>query len=569
MDIRPAPPATPTPGHPWLASYPAGIDWHAAIEATTLPALFDRAVARFADLPCTDFLGRRQRYRDIGDQVDRAARGFQALGVGPGSRVGLMLPNTPYFLVSFFAIAKCGGVAVNFNPLNAEREIARQIADSEIDTLVTLDLKVLFDKAAAMLGSTRLGRLVICRMADILPFPKNRLFPLLRRRDCAPVPADERHIRFDRLLAAAGEWRPVPVAPGDLAVLQYTGGTTGTPKGAMLTHANLTVNVGQCLRWFVGAEPGRERMLAVLPFFHVFAMTAAMNTALEMGAEIVMLPRFDLVTVLKTIHRKRITQFPAVPTIYNAIGNHPRIGRYDLSSLKICFSGGAPLPVEVKQRFEALSGCRVFEGYGLTESSPVAIANPVAAAGPPGSVGLPVPGTTVAIVSLDDGTTILPPGERGEVCLGGPQIMQGYWNRPAETAAALAGGHLHTGDIGCMDERGFTFIVDRIKDLILCSGFNVYPRQVEEAIYLHPAIAECVVAGVPDAYRGQTVKAYATLRPGHTLTLPELTGFLKDKLSPVELPKQLEIRAELPKTMIGKLSRKALLEEEAARRSPA
>ncbi|WP_448202508.1 long-chain-fatty-acid--CoA ligase [Azospirillum sp. sgz302134] len=558
------------PDHSWDRGYPPDVDWNASLPVLPVTALLDESAARFARHPFLDFMGKRTTYAEVAALVDRAAKGFQAIGVGKGVRVGLFLPNTPYYVVCFYAILKAGGTVVNFNPLYAERELQHQIADSGIDLMVTLDLAVLYDKMARMLAESRLKRLVVCAMADILPFPKNWLFPIVKRAEVARVPADDRHLTFRQLTANDGRPKPVAIDPKeDVAVLQYTGGTTGVPKGAMLTHANLTANAEQCRLWFVGARLGEERMLGVLPFFHVFAMTVVMNFSIRIGAEIVMLPRFDLDQVMETIHKKRPTLFPAVPTIYTAINHHKHLERFDLSSIRFCISGGAPLPVEVKEAFERATGCVLVEGYGLSECSPVATVNPMTGANKVASIGLPLPGTVIEILSLEEPRRVLPPGEKGEVCIRGPQVMKGYWKKPDETAMTLVDGRLHTGDVGLMDEEGYTYVVDRIKDMILCSGFNVYPRNVEEAIYLHPAVAECVVAGVPDEYRGQTVKAYIRVDEGQTLTSDELIDFLKDKLSPIEMPKVIEFRDTLPKTMIGKLSRKALLDEEEARRKGA
>ena len=558
------------PERSWERSYPAEVDWNAPIPSRPLTALLDEAATRFADRPCLDFMGKRTSYAEVARMVDRAAKGFQAAGVGKGVRVGLFLPNTPYYVICYYAILKAGGTVVNFNPLYAERELEHQIADSGIEMMVTLDLKVLYDKMARMLAESRLKRLVVCSMADILPFPKNLLFPVVKRAEIARIPTDDRHLLFKQLVANDGRPQPVAIDPDeDIAVLQYTGGTTGVPKGAMLTHANLHANTIQCALWFHGARPGQERMLGVLPFFHVFAMTVVMNFSIRFGAEIVMLPRFDLNQVMETIHKKKPTLFPAVPTIYTAINHHKNLSQYDLSSIRFCISGGAPLPVEVKETFERNTGCTLVEGYGLSEASPVATANPMTGVNKAGSIGLPLPGTVIEIVSLEEPRRVLPPGEKGEVCIRGPQVMKGYWKKPGETAMTLVDGRLHTGDVGTMDEDGYTFIVDRIKDMILCSGFNVYPRNVEEAIYLHPAVAECVVAGLPDEYRGQTVKAYIRLDDGQSLTREDLLDFLKDKLSPIEMPKVIEFRDELPKTMIGKLNRKALLDEEEERRKSA
>ena len=489
---------------PWIKGYPKTVDWHAPIDQKPLYEILDDAVARFGDSPCADFLGRRQTYREIGDLVDRAAKGLQALGVGKDVHVGLFLPNTPYYLVFYFAVLKCGGTVVNFNPLYAEREIAHQIEDSETDIMVTLDLKVLHDKMAKMLTDTRLNRLIMCPMADILPFPKNLLFPLLKRGEIARFPNDDRHISFDSVVGNDGKYTPVDVSADEIAVLQYTGGTTGVPKGAMLTHGNLYANARQSVLWFPHVDFGNERMLGALPFFHVFAMTVVMNVGICLGAEIIMLPRFEIDVVLDVIRKKKPTAFPGVPTIYTAIIRHPKSSTYDLTSIRACLSGGAPLPIDVKQSFEQLTGCKLVEGYGLSESSPVATGNPLDGVNKTGSIGLPFPGTTIEIVSLEDRSKVMPLGERGEVCIRGPQVMKGYWKKPEETADTLVDGRLHTGDVGYIDEDGYVFIVDRIKDLILAGGYNIYPRNVEEAIYLHPAVDECIVAGVPDEYRGQT-----------------------------------------------------------------
>lgn len=548
--------------------YPDDADWHMEIPLRSMPELLEDAAANFAGRPMLDFLGKRYDYAEVEDLVFRAAKGFQQLGVVKGTRVGLFLPNTPISVIAYFAVLKAGGIVVNINPLYADREIRHLLADSGTEIVVTLDLKLLYDKLAPLLGETPLRRLIVARMADCLPWPKNWLFPWVKRQEIARWPRDDRHTAFADLLANDGRPAGVVIDPAtDTAVLQYTGGTTGTPKGAMLTHANLTANAEQSAAWFAGAKPGHEVVLGVLPFFHVFAMTAVMNMSIRMGAEIVLLPRFELEQAMTAVAKKRVTLFPGVPTIFAAINLHPRRSDFDLSSIRFCLSGGAPLPVEVREAFIRNVGASLVEGYGLTEASPVVACNPPLGLYKSGSIGLPLPGTVVEIVSLEDRETLLPPGEKGEVCVRGPQVMAGYWNRTDETAEAIEDGRLHTGDVGIVDEDGYVFIVDRIKDMILCSGFNVYPRNVEEAIYQHPKVAECVVAGVPDSYRGQTVKAYVKPMDGETLTADDLRAFLKDRLSPIEMPKTVEFRDQLPRTMIGKLSRKALLDEEAERRN--
>jgi long-chain acyl-CoA synthetase len=542
----------------------------AAARAKTMVEVLDDAVTRFRDRPATHFLGYTLTYGELGDLVARAARGFQMLGVKRGTRVGICLPNTPYYLVCYFAILKAGGIVVNFNPLYVEREIARQIEDSGTQIMVTLDVEKIYPKVAASLDRTCLERIVVCPMRGILPFPKGVLFALLKSAELSKIPNDLRHVAFDKLIADQTPAKAVDLDPQkDLAVLQYTGGTTGTPKGAMLTHANLVANVRQVVSTAKDLVPGQERALLILPLFHVFAMTSGMNFCVAIGAEIILLPRFDVTEVLATIGKLKPTLFPGVPTIYTALNTAASQGKFDLSSIKFCISGGAPLPVEVRARFEQLTGCALVEGYGLTEASPVVSCNPPGGELKAGSVGVIVPDTIVEIRSLEDPSHILPRGEKGEVCIRGPQVMAGYWNRPAETAAAFIDGALRTGDVGYFDQDGYLFLVDRIKDLILCSGYNVYPRVIEEALYQHPAVAEAIVIGIEDAYRGQAPKGFVTLRPQTTATAEDLSRFLKDHLSPIEMPKLIEIRTTLPKTAVGKLDRKPLVEEEQNRRNAA
>ncbi len=554
----------------WLASYPDRVDWAAPISEEPLTEAFDRTVASHGERPCIDFLGKVTSYREIGGLVNRAAKGLQELGVSRGVHVGLLLPNTPYYVICYYAILKVGGTVVNFNPLYVQEEIDHQVADSQTRIMVTLDMQALLPKASAARAKTGLERVVVCSMAQALPFPKNLLYPITRRKDVARVPKDGHHLDFAALIANDGAYKPVQIRPReDVAVLQYTGGTTGVSKGAMLTHANIAVNARQVRMWNPDAGEDQERVLAVLPFFHVFAMTVAMNQAALSGAEMVLLPRFELDATLKLIHTKRPTMFPGVPTIYNAINHHPALDRHDLSSIDLCISAGAPLPREVRDAFEKRTGCRLLEGYGLTEASPTVTCNPVQGEGKPGSVGVPMPGTTVEIHDMDNPGRTLPPGEKGEICVRGPQVMAGYWNRPEETAAALAGGVLHTGDVGTMDADGYLFLVDRIKDLIICSGFNVYPGAVEAAIYRHPAVLEVTVIGVPDDYRGEAPKAFVRLKQGAELGAEELLEFLQDKLARYELPRDIEFRDALPKTIIGKLSKKELVAEELAKRADA
>jgi long-chain acyl-CoA synthetase len=547
---------------PWQC-YPEGIDWNAEIPVKPLYALVDDAAQRFPDNPAIDFLGRTYTFSELRKLTDRAATGFAKLGIGPGKKVGLFLPNCPQFVICYYGILKAGGTVVNYSPLYSEPELRHQIEDSGTEMMVTLNLQLLYPKMRALLGKTKLKKLVVGTMPEVLPFPKNLLFPLFKRKDVAAVAYDGDHVRFADLIANDGKVATPSFDPREqVAVLQYTGGTTGVSKGAMLTHSNLYANTIQSGLWFSGLQPGAERMMGVLPFFHVFAMTGVMNFALNLGAEIIMHPRFELVPVLKDITAKKPTLMPGVPTMFTAINNHAEIKKYSLASLKGCISGGAPLPQEVKQKFEAMTGCKVIEGYGLTEASPVVAANPLYGLNKTGSIGVPVPGTEIIIVDRNDPAKILPRGEAGEICVSGPQVMKGYWNRPEATADVMVNGYLRTGDVGYMDDDGYTFIIDRMKDLILVGGFNVYPRHVEEAIYQHAAVAEVTVIGIPDEYRGESPKAFIKLKEGATLTAADLLDFLRERLGKHELPSAVEFRPELPKTLIGKLSKKELVAEE-------
>ncbi|MGI9420583.1 MAG: long-chain-fatty-acid--CoA ligase [Geminicoccaceae bacterium] len=555
----------PAASRPWLARYPENINWHATFEARPFQALLDEAVRHYADRPCIDFLDRQTTYAEVGDLAAKVARGLQDLGVKKGTKVGLFLPNCPYSIVCFFAILKAGGTVVNYNPLYVTREIEQQIEDSETEIMITLDLKALLPKLEPLIGKGRLKAIVVARLADCLPFPKSLLYPWVKRGDIAKVPNEPAFVPFNQLLDNDGRFEPVPVEPEqDIALIQYTGGTTGIPKGAVHTHASLVINADQIVAWTPDVEPGAERILGVIPLFHVLAISTVLTYGVRTGAMLVLLPRFDVDQVLQTIQKKRPTFLPGVPTMFNAISSHPRIDRFDLTSIKFCISGGAPLPIEVKETFESRAGCSLVEGYGLTEA-PVTHCNPFHGLQKIGSFGVPMPGTSIEILSIEDGETPMAQGERGEVCVSGPQLMQGYWQRPDETANAIRNGRLHTGDVGYLDEDGYGFIVDRLKDLIICSGFNVYPRVVEEALYEHPDVQEAAVCGVADDYRGETVKAYVVRKEGADLDETRLLAFLKDKLSPIEMPKIVAFRDDLPKSAVGKILKKELLREERER----
>lgn len=554
----------------WLKAYPASVNWHTNFPAKRLGELLSQSVARFPDRPLTNFLGKVLTFQDISEMVDKTAAGLQAQGVKKGTKVGLFLPNCPTFIIYYYATLKAGGTVVNFNPLYTIEELSYQIEDSETEFMVTLDLQLLFEKVETLVKSGVLKKTIVCSFTALLPSVKSVLFKLAKSKELARIassPVRDKVILESDLLDGAGQFSPVTVDPlNDIAVLQYTGGTTGKPKGAMLTHYNLYVNVHQVGVWAPELVDGHERVFGVLPFFHVFAMTVVMNFAVYKGAEIVIMPRFVLDDALKLLHKTRPTVMPGVPTLYTAMLNHPKLKSYDLSSLKFCLSGGAPLPLEIKKKFESLTGCKLVEGYGLSETSPVATCNPIEGQVKDGKIGMPVPATVVSLRDLEDATKEVPQGERGEICIKGPQVMAGYWKRPDATREQFVGDFLRTGDVAIMDEDGWFEIVDRTKDLIICSGYNVYPRNVEEAIYKHPAVEEVTVIGIPDQYRGEAPKAFIKLKSGRSADSDEILTFLKEKLSKIELPSEIEFRDELPKTMIGKLSKKELKAEEAEKR---
>jgi long-chain acyl-CoA synthetase len=539
----------------------------------TVPELLDRAARHFPANPAISFLGRLTTYAALAAEVDQVAAGLQAIGVKRGSKVGIFLPNTPTFIVYYFAILKAGGTVVNFNPLYTIEELTFQAKDSETEIMVTHDLTMLFSKTEALLLAGTIDRTIVVPFASLLSPIKSVLFRIFKRKDIANVAASRaaaRVVSGAELAATSTPLRSVTINPDeDVAVLQYTGGTTGTPKGAMLTHSNIAANTKQVVAWGVGLELGKESMLGALPLFHVFAMTVVMTVGVEFAAKIILIPRFQLIEALKLIDREKPTMMPVVPTILTAMLNFPEIKSYDLSSLRFCLSGGAPLPMETKLKFEALAGStKVVEGYGLSEASPVLTCNPIEGKPVPGSIGLPLPATTLSLRDLDDPTKEVAQGERGELCARGPQVMKGYWKKPAETEKQFVGDFLRTGDVAIMDAQGYFSIVDRIKDMIICSGYNVYPRRIEEAIYTYPAVEEVTVIGIPDSYRGEAPKAFVKLKAGMSATAADIMKHLEPKISKIELPAAIEFRDSLPKTMIGKLSKKELAAEEAKHGKP-
>ncbi len=566
--------AAPDAEFRWLKHYPPEIDWHRTYEARPLYALLDDAARSKPHNICTNFLGEQLSFAEIHEQVNFAAAGLQKQGVGPGVKVGLLLPNCPTFVIYYFAILKLGATVVNYNPLYSHEELRFQVENSGTETMVSLDLKVLFEKVEALISEGTLKKAVICSFPALLPMTKSLLFRLLKSGQLSKP--DKSAVRTNLILEADlvnndGCFHQPEINPhNDIAVLQYSGGTTGVPKGAMLSHANLYINAQQVIDW-AGEDlaTSDQRVLAVLPFFHVFAMTVVMNYAIGTKAQIVLMPRFELDEALKLIQKAKITVMPGVPTLFNAIIHHPKLKSFNLNSLRFCLSGGAALPLDVKQQFEALTSSKVIEGYGLSETSPVVSANPLNGPVKKNCIGQPLPQTIISLRDINAPEKEVPTSEKGEVCIAGPQVMQGYWQAPETTKEAFVGNFLRTGDVAIMDEEGFIFIVDRIKDLIITSGYNIYPRRIEEVLFEHPDVQEAVVIGIDHDYKGEVPKAFVKLRHGAKTSKDDLIAYMTPKLSKLEMPAEIEFRDELPKTMVGKPSKKDLKAEEQAKRAAA
>ncbi|WP_310259436.1 AMP-binding protein [Fictibacillus barbaricus] len=549
----------------WLNSYPDEIPGHLDYDSKPLFAYLEEAAVEKKNNIAVHFLGKKLTFGELYDSSLRFADALLKMGVKKGDRVAIMLPNCPQGVIAYYGTLLLGGIVVQTNPLYTERELHHQLADSGAKVIVGLDL--LFGRISAVRGETALEHVIMTSVKDYLPFPKNLLYPFVQKKQNPKVVVDitynhEVH-SFTELLKQASPNNPnVDVDPvEDLALLQYTGGTTGPAKGVMLTHQNLVVNALQCNAWMYKNRDGKEKILGALPFFHVYGMTCVMNLGIITKAEMIILPRFEPKQVLKTIHKERPTLFPGAPTMYIALLNDPDLKKYDLSSIQACISGSAALPSEVQQKFQAIISGTLVEGYGLTEASPVTHANLIYGEQIKGSIGMPWPNTEAGIISQETGEWA-EPGEVGELAVRGPQVMKGYWNQPDETAAVFRDDWLITGDVGYMDERGYFFIVDRKKDLIIAGGFNIYPREVEEVLYEHEKVKEAVVVGVPDPYRGETVKAFIVLKEGAECSEEELNKYCREHLASFKVPRLYEFRDDLPKTIVGKILRRVLLEEE-------
>ncbi|PKR93840.1 Quinone oxidoreductase [Bacillus cereus Rock4-18] len=548
---------------PWLKSYPEEIPSTISYDIQPLHGYLEKIASRYPEKKALHFLGKDVTFSDFHDKVKKFANYLQRLGVEKGDRVAIMLPNCPQSVIGYYGTLLAGAIVVQTNPLYTERELEYQLHDSGAKVILCLDL--VFPRVTNVQNATKLEHIIVTRIADFLPFPKNLLYPFVQKKQANLVvnvsESETIHLwkSVERESTADVE---VPCDPeNDLALLQYTGGTTGFPKGVMLTHKNLVSNTLMGAHWLYNCKEGEEVILGVLPFFHVYGMTAVMNLSIMQGYKMVLIPKFDMKMVFEAIKKHKVTLFPGAPTIYIALLNSPLLKEYDISSIQACISGSAPLPVEVQEEFESVTGGKLVEGYGLTESSPVTHGNFLWEKRVPGSIGVPWPDTESIIMSLETGEA-LPPGEIGEIVVKGPQIMKGYWNKPEETAAVLQDGWLHTGDVGYMDEDGFFYVKDRKKDMIVASGFNVYPREVEEVLYEHEKVQEVVTIGVPDPYRGETVKAFVVLKEGTECSEEELDQFARKYLAAYKVPKVYEFRDELPKTTVGKILRRVLIDEE-------
>jgi len=560
---------------PWIGSWPEGVPKSIDYPEIPVHELLRRAGREFGDRPAITFYGKSTSYRDLDAAADRFAAGLRRIGVLPGDLVSLVLPNTPHFVVAFFAVLRTGGIVVQTNPLYTPRELEGLWTDAGVETVVTLDL--FWHNVSKARANAGVKRVVVCDVGEFLKVPLRQLYPIKKRRDLKKQghwPLDIPHEVGIHRFADLARTPPSPALEtraslDDVVVLQYTGGTTGTSKGAMLTNRNLIANAMQVAAWFSAGSHRSEKLLGAIPLFHVYGLTAVMLLSVVAGIEVILYPNpREIGAILKLINKTKPSLFPGVPTMYIAILRHPKLAKYDLRSIRACISGAAPLPNEVRKQFEAATGGRLVEGYGLTEASPVTHCNPLNGVVKE-CIGIPFPDTDAKIVDADDPTREVAQGEVGELAVRGPQVMKGYWNKPEETRNVLRDGWLLTGDLAKMDADGYFYIVDRKKDLILCSGYNVYPREVEEVLFMHPAVGEAAAIGVPDPYRGETVKAFVVLKPGKTATEADLIAFCKERLAPFKVPKAVEFATALPMSLVGKVLRRQLREQELAKASTA
>lgn len=554
---------------PWFEYYDEGVPRSIDYPEIPLHQLLQESAAKYPDRPCTIFNGAEISYAEMDALTDRLAAGLVDLGVKKGQPVGILMPNTPQFVLAYFGILKAGGIVVATNPLYTGREIEHQLKDSGLE--IVLVMSNFYNLIKQVQPQTGLKRLVVTNIKEYLPVLLKTMFTLFREKKGGfrvRVRDDDLWLQ-DLLSRHSPEDRPqIEIGAGDRALFQYSGGTTGVSKAAVASHRNLVANSLQIRYWMPQLEEGRETVLMAIPLFHVYGMVAGMTFAIAGSASMVMIPNpRDMKDVLSSIDRYKPTLYPGVPTMYNAINNHPDVlaGKYDLSSIKACISGSAPLMRETKETFETLTGGKLVEGYGLSEAPTATHCNPLQGEARIGSIGLPLPDVDARIVDLDDGETTLPVGEIGELVIQSPNVMLGYHNMPTETENTLRDGWLYTGDIARMDAEGYFYIVDRKKELIKPSGYQVWPREVEEVIQENPKVLEVGVAGVPDAYRGETVKAWVVLKPGETASEDEIREWCRERIAPFKIPTQVEFRDELPKTTVGKVLRRELVRQHKGR----
>jgi long-chain acyl-CoA synthetase len=555
----------------WHKSYDPGVPFSLEYPETCLPQILEQNAGLYPDSIATDFFGHTLTYSQLWDHVLRMANGLKQMGVGEGTKVAIMLPNTPQCVIAYYAALWLGAVLVMTNPLYVEREIVHQWTDSDAEILIILDH--LYPKAEKVLPQTKIRTIIATSVKDYLPFPLRYLYPVKARlkKLFTSVPYDGSHVFSLKKMIHDNRPDPIPCAarPDNLALLQYTGGTTGVAKGAMLTHRNILANVLQLVSWVPDIKNGEERFLSVLPFFHVYGMTVALNLAIYTASRIIILPRFDADELIKTIKKKKPAMFPGVPAIYIALMAHPKVDSFDLSSIRICNTGAAPLPVEVMRKFEQKTGSKIIEGYGLSEASPVTHSNPLEGTRKPGSIGIALPDTDCRIVDSETGTVEMPAGQVGELTVRGPQVMKGYWKNEKETLDSLRDGWLHTGDLATMDDSGYVFIVDRKKDMVISGGYNIYPREIEEVLYEHPKVLEAAAIGVPHPQKGEAVKVFIVPKQGETLDRQEILDWCREKLAAYKVPKEVELRDSLPMTIVGKVLRRELRNSEPTRQPAA
>ncbi len=551
---------------PWLNHYDSQVETEPKIEASPLPDLLDRAAKTWPRRIAVSFHNRRINYAQLKNLAETLAADLRRNGLRKGERVAVMLPNTPQSIIAYWGILKAGGVVVMTNPLYMETEIVHQLNDCKARFMILLDM--LWPKVDKLRDNLPVEKYFVTSIADALAFPLKQLFRFKMRRQGLTPDVDwtrQGVIKWNDLFESSEAYSRDDLKASDTAILQYTGGTTGVAKGCILTHANMISNLHQCKAMFhdIGRKP--ETFIGVMPYFHIYGLTICMNFATLIGAVQLPFPRYVPQDLLKAIHKTRPTIFPGAPAIYISLLQQKNVDNYDLSSIEFCISGSAPMPKEHIERFTQKTGARIVEGYGLTEASPVTHVNPLFGQNKPGSIGLPLPGTDAKIVDMITGGDPLPPGKIGELAIRGPQVMQGYYNRSGDTADVLRDGWLYTGDVAYMDEEGYFFIVDRKKDLILSGGYNVYPREIDEVLHAHPKIKEAVAVGLPHSGRGEVIKAYVVLREDREMTRSEVVAYCREKLAGYKVPRKIEFRDELPKTLVGKVLRRALREEEAAK----